>query len=296
MKLNNTLIVTLPDFARHFTFTEFWANRRQFVRDMHPSRVYYWSSELADAYAVVATWIDKGEEATDEDREAGCKALETLVGKPINVNDINFSETPDLAAPVIRIQAGKTLDLPAYKSGGASVCLRHHKIEVYGKNGTTAVISIGGRQSTNIASGGFAYVTEAEGCGFIEFLPTHLQNDIYELTAISQEGELGCCLVVRALYNMHQEVISNIVSFALTDDGYIYVNTNGKLVIMSNAVLDIKFTLMHKGNVLYVKSRGNEVLALYSNGILRSTQGIQDNVGVVSAVIDENGKLQMVKA
>lgn len=45
MKLNNTLIVTLPDFARHFNFAEFWEKRIQFVRDMHPQKVYYWNEE-----------------------------------------------------------------------------------------------------------------------------------------------------------------------------------------------------------------------------------------------------------
>lgn len=295
MKLNNTLIVTLPDFARHFTFAEFWANRRQFVRDMHPSRVYYWSNELAEAYAVVAAWIEKGEEATDEDCEAGCKALEMLVGKPINVNDINFSETPDLAAPVIRIQAGKTLDLPAYKRGGASLCLRHHKIEVYGKNGTTAVISIGGRQSTHIAAGGFAYVTEAEGCGFIEFLPTHLQNDIYELTAISQEGELGCSLVVEDMNTMQQKEVRNVVSFALADDGYVYITDDGKFITMSKFITGVRFLLEHDSAAFYVKSEGNEMAVLYADGTLKSPRRVKGEVDVISMRFDEKGKLHYVK-
>ena len=51
MKLRNTLIVTLPDFAKHFNFPEFWENRKQFVRDMHPDKVYYWNEALKNAAA-----------------------------------------------------------------------------------------------------------------------------------------------------------------------------------------------------------------------------------------------------
>ena len=45
MKLNNILIVTLSDFARHFTFPAFWTNRQQFVRDLCPEKVYYLNHE-----------------------------------------------------------------------------------------------------------------------------------------------------------------------------------------------------------------------------------------------------------
>ena len=293
MKLNNTLIVTLPDFARHFCFAEFWANRRQFVRDMHPSRVYYWSSELAEAYAVVAAWIEKNEDATDNDREAGRKALETLVGKPVAYKDITFSEVPDITMPIIRIRAGSTLDLPAYKHGGTSVRLRHHKIEVYGKSGTTAAVSIGGRHRKHIAAGSFACVTEAEGCGFVEFLPTHLKNSQYELTAISQEGELGCSLVVEDMNTMQQKEMHNVVSFALADDGYVYVTTDGKFITMSKFITGVRFLLEHDCDAFYVKSKGNEMAVLYADGTLKSPR--RTEVGVISMRFDENGKLHYVK-
>lgn len=296
MKLNNTLIVTLPDFARHFTFAEFWANRRQFVRDMHPSRVYYWSSELAEAYAVVAAWIDKGETATDNDREAGCKALETLVGKSVSFKSLGVSEDEyDWSQPVISVPAGKTLHLPVYHGGTKD--RRHlgcHKIEVVGKPGGKATVCMGS-DHVGLAVGDFVYATAVEGFGFVEFLPKYMRNDNHELTLVSQNGEFGSSLVVKNLCNMHQEVTGGVVSFALTDDGYVYVTAGGKLIIMSNAVLGIKFALMHSCSVLCVKSRGNDVMALYTDGILKNTHSMDGIASVASAWFDEHGKLRTVR-
>ena len=65
MKLKNNLIVTLPDFAKHFDYNEFWENRRQFIRDMHPSKVYYWNNELINAYDNIVLWINGGERAEE---------------------------------------------------------------------------------------------------------------------------------------------------------------------------------------------------------------------------------------
>ncbi len=39
MKYGKYLIVTLPDFRRHFDFKQFYKNRDQFVSDMHPDKV-----------------------------------------------------------------------------------------------------------------------------------------------------------------------------------------------------------------------------------------------------------------
>ena len=61
MKLNNILIVTLSDFARHFTFPAFWTNRQQFVRDLCPEKVYYLNHEQEQAYAEISKWIQEGE-------------------------------------------------------------------------------------------------------------------------------------------------------------------------------------------------------------------------------------------
>lgn len=296
MKLNNTLIVTLPDFARHFNFAEFWEKRLQFVRDMHPQKVYYWNEELIKAYNIVAAWIVKGNDATDTERKAGCSALETLVGKPITIKDIaNTGENTDITASIIRIQAGKTLNLPAYKRGEQKLSLRYHKIEVHGKNGLSATICIGKNLKKDIKCGAFVYVTEAEGCGFIEFLPTHLQNNIYELTAISQEGEFWSSLIVRNMYTMNQEEVSKVISFTLTDDGYVYINSDKKCIIMSNFVSGIKPMLMHTCDAFYVKSKGNDVAVLYTDGTLKSIHSIEGEKNIISAKFNENGKLSSLK-
>lgn len=297
MKLKNTLIVTLPDFARHFSFAEFWANRRQFVRDMHPSKVYYWSESLAEAYAVVAAWIGKGEAATAADREAGCKALGALVGKPIDAGCACVpGDEHDWSLPVISVQAGQTLRLPAYTGGAkGNLKLGCHKIEVAGKPGNNATVCIGDGEATVLGAGDVVYATAVEGHGFVTLLPKWLRNANMELALVPQSGDWGANLVVRTLCDMHQEVIGGVVSFALTDDGYVYVTASGKLIVMSNAVLGIKFTLMHDGNVLCVKSRGNDVMALYTDGTLKNTCSMDGIADVADAWFDERGKLHVVK-
>lgn len=295
MKLNNTLIVTLPDFARHFSFAEFWENRRQFVRDMHPQKVYYWSDELSQAYYAVVAWIEKGDEVTAADRQAGLKALEMLVGRSIDIKNAPSGDHPvDLSSPVICVQAGKSLALPAYKPDRKRpLSLILHKIEVHGKHGA-AMVSIGNGAARRIDAGDFVYVTAVEGCGFVEFLPKSLRNASYGLTAVSQEGEFASSLIVRTIGTMQQEEVRGVVSFALTDDGYVYVNAGRKLIVMSNIVLGIKVALVHNADALYVKSHGNDVAVLYADGILKSVEYMQGRKNTVSAGFDERGKLHLL--
>lgn len=298
MKLNNTLIVTLPDFARHFSFAEFWENRRQFVRDMHPQRVYYWNECLVEAYEAVAAWIAKGEAATEADRKAGCKALETLVGKPVNPKEIAASGNAcNFDLPVIRVQTGNTLSLPAYKPGGGKgrLSLECHKIEACGKSGGKAAVCIGNAGKMELRAGDFVYATAVEGGGFVEFLPKKLRNAEFELSLVSQENEFEASLIVRRLCTMQQEVLRGVCSFALTDDGYVYVSDDMKCVIMSNFVLGIKSALMYDGKAFCVKSRGNDVAVLYSDGTLKSIHCMNGMKNVVGVGFDESGGLKIVK-
>lgn len=275
MKLQNSLIVTLPDFAKHFEYAEFWENRAQFVRDMHPSKVYYWNEELKSAYATVAEWIRQsaGADTSSVSDAVGIRALEFLIGRKIDESEVNRAVGKvDLTAPIIRVQAGTTLALPGYDKDTASgeIHLCYHKIEVCGYSEKSAVIKIGG-SSQEIHAGDFVYVTETNGF-FIEFLPVHLHNEIYNLNLTAQEGVFAPTLQVRALFSGRQMTYENVISFALAEDGYIFIDPRSKPVIMSSRIAAMRFMLEGDGDAFYVKARGSDVVVLYKDGTLRSTK------------------------
>ena len=274
MKLKNNLIVTLPDFAKHFDYNEFWENRRQFIRDMHPSKVYYWNSELLNAYDNIVLWINGGESAEDLIIKNGIRALEILISRPIGKDEIeDHKSLPDLSNQIIRVQAGTRLDLPFYTNETFdSINLRYHKIEVYGNSNKPAIITIGSKDSITLYATEFTYVTEVENL-FIEFLPTHIQNNIYDLSLVSEEGNFFSSLNVRNLFSVKQISYKDVISFALTDDGYIFIDSQGKSIIMSNSINQLKFMLKYNGNAFNVKANENHTVILYQDGTLKSTTG-----------------------
>ena len=274
MKLKNNLIVTLPDFARYFDYTEFWENRRQFVRDMHPSKVYYWNNELLKAYDDIALWIAGGENAEEEAVNNGILALEVLIGRPIRKEEIEDGKCrPDLSGPIIRVLAGTTLDLPQYTDETPDVInLRYHKIEVYGHSNKPAIINIGSRGSITLYATEFTYVTEVENL-FIEFLPTHIQNNIYDLNLACEDGVFLPTLNVRALFSGTRTSYKDVVSFAVADDGFVFIDSQGNPVIMSSTISELKFMLKHDGKAFYVKARGKQTVILYKDGTMKSTAG-----------------------
>lgn len=58
MKLNDTLIATLPDFAENFTFVEFWSKRKVFLRDMNPTMVFFWNDTQKILFEIISEWVD----------------------------------------------------------------------------------------------------------------------------------------------------------------------------------------------------------------------------------------------
>lgn len=296
MKLDNTLIVTLTDFARHFSFAEFWENRRQFVRDMNPERVYYWKEELVDAYTAVAEWINKGDAATDADRQTGLKALSILVGKDQGAQAaLVAGDVCDFSADIIKVATGKTVELPPYNNvKGKALSLVMHKIEAHGKQDTEAEVSIGHGRVLRLKAGDFAYATAVKNGGFVEFLPNTVCSDNYELTLVSQAGEFLSTLFVHNLHTMQQEQIGDVVSCAVAADGYMYVGGDGMLVMMSNRMLCLKGIVSHSAPVLYVKSHDADVAVLYADGMLKSTRCVEGRKNVVSAGFDEDGKLHIL--
>lgn len=272
MKLRNNLIVTLPDFAKYFDYNEFWENRRQFVRDMHPSKVYYWNNELLKAYEDIVLWVNGGENVEETIIKSGISALETLINRPIEKEEIEvYKNQLDLSSPIIRVQAGTILELPHYTNETYDVInLRHHKIEVYGHSKKPAIIKIGSKVTITLYATEFIYVTEIENL-FIEFLPTHIQNNIYDLSLISEEGVFLSTLNVRALFSGNQTSYKGVISFAVTDDGYIFIDSQGKPIIMSNSINELKFMLRYNEKAFCVKAKGTQAVILFEDGTIKST-------------------------
>lgn len=295
MKLNNHLIVTLPDFVKYFTFSDFWENRFQFVRDMHPDKAYYWEEELKEAYFNVVQWINQDENADKTVKDRGINALEKILGGKLDRSSVCISDdTIDFTSQIIRVMSGQTLTLPEYKVNATeSFILRLHKIEVYGRPAQFSKIKIGNKECVTLQTGDFVYVTELDNC-FIEFLPIHLQNETYDLSLISQDGDFFSTLVVHNLFSDSRLTFKGVTSFALTNDGYIYVDANKKPIIMSNSVP--KFMLKYEGEAFYVKANNNNALILYSNGILRSTMDMSTISQVISVSIDRDDYLEYKKA
>ena len=133
------------------------------------------------------------------------------------------------------------------------------------------MIKIGDSSSRELHAGDFVYVTETNGF-FIEFLPVHLHNEIYNLNLMAQEGVFAPTLQVRALFSGRLVAYENVVSFALTEDGYLFINSSNKPVIMSNRIAAMRFMLECDGEAFYVKARGSDVVVLYKDGTLRSTK------------------------
>lgn len=272
MKLKNNLIVTLPDFAKHFDYHEFWENRKSFIRDMHPSKVYYWSDELLNAYNDIVLWINGSKSAEESIINNGIRALELLVNRPIRKDEIdNQKSHSDLSSQIIRVQAGTRLDLPFYSNETFdTINLRYHKIEVYGNSNKPAVITIGAKDSITLYATEFTYVTEVENL-FVEFLPTHIQNNIYDLSLVSEEGVFLSSLNVRTIFSGRPTSYKDVVSFAVTSDGYIFIDSHGRPIIMSNQIIPLKFIFEHKEEAFYVKAKGTEVAILYKDGAVKST-------------------------
>lgn len=116
MRYGKYLIVTLPDFRRHFDFRQFLNNKRQFVRDMHPDKVYYWGdTRLLNAYHVISNWISDNR-YIDPDNIPGyiIETLKCLVGDNFSLEDIKNTETKNvkLTNEIILLSPGQELFLP----------------------------------------------------------------------------------------------------------------------------------------------------------------------------------------
>lgn len=286
MKLKNHLIVTIPDFARHFSFNEFWAKRNQFVRDLSPDKVYYWDSKLIDAYNNIKTWVNTCN-PSELMQAKGIEALEQLLGYTLDRSIINESNLEiDITQPIIKIETRPCIQLPELKIKDiADIDLSLHKIEFYGQYQSESKLYIGTRYCGTYHTGDFVYVTELNG-GCVDILPTRVKSNNLELNLISKEGAYFSSLVVQNLLTNTQKVFEGVISFAILNDGYIFIDKSMKPIIMSPSTP--QFMLKHIGDALYVVANNDLSAILYKDGTLKTTDDIQSKNNVYSMNINNN--------
>lgn len=292
MILNNHLIATLPDFVRNFSFTEFWFKRKQFVRDMHPDKVYYWNQSLIDAFYKIKGWIEDEEKSSNSTfREEGLYALKCILGGKLDLESISITQGSkvEISSNIIVLEPGQNVDFNAFKGEKTpNDHLKLHKIEVHGKSSSPACICIEGQQTCKLSVGEAVYITELKGC-CLEVLPNVLRNSNYELSLISQDGNFYSTLIVQDLKSGSKKMLDGVTSFALVNDGYIYIDKGGRPIYMTSQIP--KFMLKHDAKALYVKSMKDSVLVLYQDGILKTTQSMDEMSNVYFGGFNTNGIL-----
>jgi len=291
MKLKNHLIVTLPDFVRHFDFTEFWLNRRQFIRDMNPDKVYYYDQKLEEAFKSIKAWIELDDKPDVQVQNEGIAALSLLAGCQLDAATLKMiqGDQVDLSQNVITVQAGHTLNLPKFDgSPQEPFNLRLHKIEVQGQVSSPARIAIGGQVVGTLREGEAVYVSELNG-GCVELLPNHLHSESWDLRLLNREHDFGSSLIVENLNSVSKHLIEGVTSFALMEDGFVYVDMNNKLVFSSSLVKKfLTIMCVESESVHYVKSNDtDDFLILYTDGKLKSTIDCDRKRGVYTSSIIE---------
>ena len=125
---------------------------------------------------------------------------------------------------------------------------------------------------------------------YIEVLPNHINNDRYDASLVSANGEFYSTLVIHDKKNASKFSWDGVISFALVDDGYLFVDKQDSLIVMSESTP--RFLLKSEGKVVYVKSFNDKVLALYEDGNLKSTISMQKISNVISANFNSDGSIE----
>jgi len=241
MKLNNLNIITLCDFRRNFDFSQFWSQRKHFIRDMHPDKVLYWNDEDKENYEKICEWIIKSESsgvvgtATGDFIATGLKLLSDYVGRSISDSDARrFFNIIDYNSDIIYIESGsERLVLPSCKYESQpepSQNERLHKIEITGNQSGETPIFIGGKEQCRLKAGECIYVTEING-NYIRVLPNKSSKGYYHVSLVNIKGSFESDLnVVMNCFGREEEIIHAVTQFQFVHDTYKYSNSKTLIV------------------------------------------------------------------
>lgn len=230
MILNNTIILTIEDFRRQFEFSQFWAKRKHFVRDMHPQKIYYCNSDQEKDYWLVKDWLEtEGTNISKEKREIGISALARLADREITQKELtSVLVTVDFNDDVIIVKSGKTINLPGSlvdQDYPHSNLEKLHKFEAIGDGGDVKIM-IGGSHPYTLSCNECVYITEIGGA-FMRVLPTSCFKGATNLKIINIPGQF-CSKLEITKYNMgkHVSVKDNVTQFSLEGMKIIYNSDN----------------------------------------------------------------------
>jgi len=290
MKLQNHLITTIPEFVKYFNYSEFWLNRTQFVRDMSPSKVYYWEDGLKESYDNIKKWIETEAPVPAEVQKKGIESLEYILGTKIEMSDTQLSSScVDFSKSIIRVEAGQIISLPNYKGGTVSpFTINIHKVEFSGHPNRKSQLFLGDNKVGEFFGGDFIYVTEVAGA-CIEILPTFRKYQDKEYQLISREGEFYSTLEVRDCQENSFYKYDNVISFAEIYGRLIYIDSAGIPFFLAELPAFIKDYLCEGDNeAVYVKTHNKSLLFLYRNGEVRSTNESFPRKDVISATFNNH--------
>lgn len=227
MKLDGTIILTLTDFKREFSLDKFWAVRRQFIRDMHPDKVYYCNDSDKELYFSICKWIESenGGETDGNIRELGLNSLSALTGRELSLSSyLNILKVSDLTQDIIIVRSG-VLKLPGNimaendakkfcKENHKKECL--HKIEVEEGNENSVTIYINGTEVYTLSFGECVYVTEIDG-RFLRILSSAIEYGGLKCYLINHSGNFCSDLYIEDYFSgdLNIEVIKSITHFAI---------------------------------------------------------------------------------
>lgn len=280
MKLGKYLIVSLVDFRRHYDFKLFYQSRDEFVRDMHPDKIFYWDDKLIEAYQQICRWIQSKENPTMRQiPDYAVRALQTYVGKA-DVTAPTENVDIDLSQKVIHLPADYELNLPAFNFDHkpATIKINLHKIVADKKSVDASSVRIGD-EIVELAPGAVVYATECNG-QFIQFLTNRLSNDKISAELINKDDSFGSILVIEDLKTGQKTTTNNIVAFAIMKDTAITIDSEaicdfGEISFLMDvdAISETNWSIEPVNIITNVPAytQDSVIGILYSNGTLKTT-------------------------
>lgn len=205
MKLNNTIILTLDDFRRHFNINAFWISHRHFLRDMDKEKILV-PEEEEDNLDGVRKWLEAEEDGsvTDEIRKKGIEHLSLLANHNVTVGDLRKAMGMlDYSLDIIVVSGDSQINLPGNVLNEDSIIEhinltgkkeRLHKIEIDGESNTVVTVLIGGTEVAHLKPQECLYATEIDG-SFLRVLPNKLRRGPYILSLENIPGKFESTLL-----------------------------------------------------------------------------------------------------
>jgi len=291
MKLQGNIIVTFPDFIKHFECGEFWQNKDVFVRDMHPDRIYYWDSKDILIYEKIAQWLKDYNNM--EKQKDGLSALSSWIGMPITMSMLapEVEGNVSLKEQIVFLESGVDYVLPKFNEktiGQSAFTIALHKLEFCGESNIPIKVGLGDVAHYYYA-GDVAYVTAINGT-CVEILNNSKVNDLFSIKLINQQKTFGSKLLIRNIASGDLQALNDVTSFAPYESGVIYIR-GGEIKFhgIANDMLLTFFKLSPKP--IYVKQTSNNaVVVLYTNGEIKTT-GYEVEQNFYGTAIDNFGNI-----